>query len=390
MVCSSWLPALQMRLLEASLHKIGQPQSSCGTTSIYTILATHYSNQVKINGKNYKSVWMENGIIKAINQLLLPDAFKIMSLVNHGEVATAISTMAIRGALAIGAAGAYGLAQACLALNEPNLREIRLIKEKLAATRPTAYDLFHGLDFVFSAIQHETDLAIIKQKALEASEEYARISIDSCKRIGELGNALLGNGARILTHCNAGAIATIDYGTALAPMRIAHAEGKNIFVFVDETRPRLQGARLTAWELCEEGIPCALIADNAAGFYMQRGEIDIVITGADRIARNGDTANKIGTYEKAVLAKENGVPFYIAAPVSTFDAACASGEDIPIEERDEKEVIEIQGVRLAPARTHARNPAFDVTPARYITGIITEKGIIRPDSDEISRYLGKR
>jgi translation initiation factor eIF-2B subunit alpha/methylthioribose-1-phosphate isomerase len=333
---------------------------------------------------------MEKGIIKAINQLLLPDRFEIMSLANDNDVAQAISSMSIRGALAIGAAGAYGLAQACLALDEPDLGRIRDVKTKLAGTRPTAYDLFHGLDFVYNAVKNETSVRIIKQKAVLAAEEYALISIESCRMIGEHGNALIGSNSRILTHCNAGAIATIDYGTALAPVRIAHSAGKKIFVYVDETRPRLQGARLTAWELLEEGIQFALIADNAAGFYMQRREVDIVITGADRIARNGDTANKIGTYEKAVLAKENGIPFYIAAPVSTFDATCRSGDDIPIEERDPNEVLEIAGTRIAPRGTPAKNPSFDVTPARYITGIITEKGVIKPTHSEIETYLKGR
>ncbi len=342
---------------------------------------------MKIRNSEYRSVWFDNGIIKAIDQSILPDRFEIMSLENYSEVALAISTMTIRGALAIGAAGAYGLAQACLTLDEPDLELIRAVKADLAATRPTAYDLFHGLDFVYDAIARETDVREIRRKAVEAAEEYARLSVDACRRIGEYGNALIRENARILTHCNAGAIATIDYGTALAPMRIAHASGKNIFVFVDETRPRLQGARLTAWELLEEGIPFALITDNAAGFYMQRREIDMVITGADRIARNGDTANKIGTYEKAVLARENGIPFYIAAPVSTFDAGCESGDCIPIEERSASEVLEIGGCRLAPKETPVKNPAFDVTPARYITGIITEKGILEPTERDIKAYL---
>jgi len=182
-----------------------------------------------------------------------------------------------------------------------------------------------------------------------------------------------------LTHCNAGWLAFVDWGSALSPIYSAKRKGKEVFVFVDETRPRLQGARLTAWELENENIPHAIIADNAAGYYMKKEEINLVITGADRIAANGDTANKIGTYEKAVLAKENNIPFYIAAPTSTIDINCPSGDDIPIEERDESEVLEIKGVRVANPKSHAKNPAFDITPAEYITGIITEKGIIKPN-----------
>jgi len=342
---------------------------------------------MKINNKTYRSIWMENGIIKTIDQLKLPWSFEIAELTNREQVASAIKTMLIRGALTIGAAGSYGLAQFCLSLTAADLDAIAETRELLGTTRPTAYDLIHGLDFVFNAIKGETNLDILKQKATAAAEEYASRSIESCRLIGEYGNKLIKNDSHILTHCNAGAIATIDYGTALAPIRIAHKDEKLVFVFVDETRPRLQGSRLTAWEHREESISFAIIADNASGFYMQHGEIDIVITGADRIARNGDTANKIGTYEKAVLAKENNVPFYIAAPRSTFDSACESGTDIPIEERDEAEVLELNGVRIAPLGAAARNPSFDVTPSRYITGIITEKGVIEPSRDAISSYL---
>jgi S-methyl-5-thioribose-1-phosphate isomerase len=194
---------------------------------------------------------------------------------------------------------------------------------------------------------------------------------------------LLHDGDTVLTHCNAGALATVDHGTALAVIRAAHQSKKNIHVYVDETRPRLQGAKLTAWELGQEGIPHTIIVDNAAGFLMQNGEIKMVITGADRVARNGDSANKIGTYEKAVLARENGIPFYVAAPLSTIDFRCKKGSDIPIEERDPVEVLQLNGERIAAPGSEARNPAFDVTPARYIKGIITEKGIFPPDNIHI-------
>jgi translation initiation factor eIF-2B subunit alpha/methylthioribose-1-phosphate isomerase len=199
-----------------------------------------------------------------------------------------------------------------------------------------------------------------------------------CKSIGEHGSALIKDGSRVLTHCNAGALATVDFGTALAPMRVAHRAGRKFFVYVDETRPRLQGAKLTSWELLNEGIDHAIIADNAAGHYMSRGQVDLVIVGADRIVSNGDFANKIGTYEKAVLAKESGVPFYVAAPVSTFDFSLTSGSGIVIEERSQDEVLLVGGRRISPEGSRAMNPAFDVTPARYVTGFITENGVSRP------------
>ncbi len=199
-----------------------------------------------------------------------------------------------------------------------------------------------------------------------------------CEAIGRNGSHFIKDGASVLTHCNAGALATVDYGTALAPIRAAAAAKQEVFVFVDETRPRLQGTKLTAWELFNEGIPHAIIADNAAGYYMAKGEVDLVIVGADRICANGDFANKIGTYEKAILAREHGVPFYVAAPVSTFDPELASGADIPIEERDPEEVTHVQGQSVAPQGVKAANPAFDVTPFRYVTGIITEHGIVYP------------
>ena len=333
---------------------------------------------MNINNKFYRTVWMGNGIIHTINQLLLPEKFEIVSLNNYHDVANSIKTMIIRGAPAIGAMGAYGLAQAINQLDEIDLDKINAVKTYLFETRPTAHDLAHGLNFVYDQVSSEKDLSQIKKVAKDAAEEYADLSVQACKKIGELGNRLIKSGNGILTHCNAGALATVDWGTALAPIRMAHYEGKNVFVFVDETRPRLQGTKITAWELAQEGIPHAIIADNAAGFYLQKGDIHLVITGADRIAQNGDAANKIGTYEKAVIAKENNIPFYIAAPLSTIDFHCESGDRIPIEERDEKEVLELNNRRIAPLESPAKNPAFDITPARYITGIITEKGVFAP------------
>jgi S-methyl-5-thioribose-1-phosphate isomerase len=212
---------------------------------------------------------------------------------------------------------------------------------------------------------------------VKAAEEYADSIVSECKRIGEHGAKLIRSGDRILTHCNAGALATVDFGTALAPIRVAKRQGKRVFVYVDETRPRLQGAKLTAWELLNEGIEHAIIPDNAAGHFM-KDSVDMVLVGADRIARNGDFANKIGTYTKAVLAKENWVPFYVAAPVSTFDLSIRTGKEIPIEERSEDEVLCVGDCRIAPKGSRALNPCFDVTPSRYVKGFITEKGILRP------------
>jgi S-methyl-5-thioribose-1-phosphate isomerase len=212
---------------------------------------------------------------------------------------------------------------------------------------------------------------------VEVAEAYADDIVEMCRKIGENGAKLIKDGYRILTHCNAGALATVDFGTALAPMRVAHRQGKSIFVYVDETRPRLQGAKLTAWELGNEGIDYAIISDNAAGHFM-KSSVDLVIVGADRIAKNGDFANKIGTYSKAVLAKENWVPFYVAAPISTFDPKIKTGKEIVIEERSEDEVLQVGNCRIAPKDSRALNPAFDVTPARYVKGFITDKGILRP------------
>jgi translation initiation factor eIF-2B subunit alpha/methylthioribose-1-phosphate isomerase len=313
------------------------------------------------------AIWYEeNNDIKLIDQRVLPHTFTLFSAKDYNDVAYVIKDMVIRGSPAIGAMAAYGMAQA--AEQKQDLDNVASI---LKSTRPTAYDLFYAVDHLLGSQNSGID-------PVTAAKEYVNEIVARCRKIGEVGNELINDGDRLLTHCNAGALATVDYGTALAPMRIAHYNGKKIFVFVDETRPRLQGARLTAWELYNEDIPNALIADNAAGFYMSKNEIDLVITGADRIASNGDAANKIGTYEKSVLAKENGIPFYIAAPISTFDFSIPSGVEIPIEERDESEVLFINNTPISNTGTSAKNPAFDVTPNRYISGFITEYGLIKP------------
>jgi len=275
-------------------------------------------------------------------------------------VAFAIKDMVVRGAPAIGATAVYGMV---LGINDlENTAEI------LRKTRPTAHDLFYAVDYMVDKIKNGED-------ALKAANDYVEDIIDRCRRIGENGEKLIKDGMKILTHCNAGALATVDYGTALAPFRVAHKKGKKFFVYADETRPRCQGL-LTDWELEQEGIPHAVIVDNAAGYYMKNGDIDMVITGADRIAKNGDFANKIGTYEKAVMAKENDVPFYVAAPISTFDKTIENGNQIIIEERGREELSKIHGKTIMPDWTKVKNPAFDVTPAKYVTGYITEEKII--------------
>ncbi len=334
---------------------------------------------------------MEGNTLRMINQKLLPHKFEIADIKTSSETAEAIKNMTVRGAPAIGATGAFGLALSAFEYKNTDLngflKHIETSYKKLLSTRPTAYDLKYALDKIHSAIKNSPSIEEAKKTAISSAQKYADESAEKCLAIGNFGEHLIENGSRILTHCNAGALACVDYGTALAPIRIAHKKGKKIFVYVDETRPALQGAKLTAFELANEEIPHAIIVDNAAGLFMQKGEIDIVITGADRIAANGDTANKIGTYEKAVLAKENNIPFYVAAPSSTIDLNTKSGSEIPIEERDIDEVLYNYGINsrgeyekiLIANKSPVKNPVFDVTPAKYITGIITEKGIFKPE-----------
>ncbi len=310
---------------------------------------------------------MDGRGVRLIDQRQLPWRLRVLALRSVREVADAIETMAVRGAPAIGATGCYGMA-----LAEKTGVDLNMAYAMLLKTRPTAYDLKDGLDYYMSSAL----------EGVRKADAYADASAERCRMIGVHGAGLIRDGMDVLTHCNAGAIACVDWGTALAPLRVAKKEGRTAHVWVDETRPRLQGAKLTAWELMEEGIPCTLIADNAAGHIMRAGKVDLVIVGADRIAGNGDFANKIGTYGKAVLARENGIPFYVAAPSSTIDRRCRNGGKIPIEERSPDEVTRITGrgasVSIAPRRCKAYNPAFDVTPARYVTAYLTEKGILRP------------
>jgi S-methyl-5-thioribose-1-phosphate isomerase len=341
-----------------------------------------------VNGTHYRTVWIDGSTVKMINQPHIPHDFTIHECQDHKQTAHAISTMIIRGAGAIGAAAGYAMAQAALEAPgdgfQPYIDDaVKTIKN----TRPTAQNLFYAVERVYGAICNAVTPEEAGKSAVQEADLIADEDASACKNIGELGEGLVKDGCRILTHCNAGWLAFVDWGSALSPVYCAKRTGKKVFVWVDETRPRCQGARLTAWELREERIDYAVIADNASGFFMARGDVDMVIVGSDRIAENGDVANKIGTYEKAVLAKENGIPFYVAAPTSTIDWNCPSGKHIPIEERDETEVLGIMGrdendhikrIFITPKGTKARNPAFDVTPSRYITGIITEKGIVKP------------
>ena len=353
---------------------------------------------MRVNGEETRTVWIEGRRVHMINQRLLPHRFEIVSLEDHRQTAEAIVDMTVRGAPAIGAAAAYGLVQVyheAASSPDPDAT-IEDGYQRLRGTRPTAQNLFHALDRVRAAAEAAPSGREI-EAATEEAERMVAEDVAACRRIGELGAPLIPDGARVLTHCNAGWLACVDWGTALAPIYAAHREGRGVRVFADETRPRGQGIALTAWELMQEGVPVEIIADNAAGLLMRRGEVQIVITGADRIAANGDAANKIGTYEKALLAKANGIPFYIAAPASTFDLDCPDGDAIPIEERDADELLCATGltetgetvrVRLAPAGAQARNPAFDVTPAELITGLITERGILDPIRGSIELALG--
>ena len=316
---------------------------------------------MKIEGKEYRAFWFENNIVKFIDQRKLPYKFEIYTAKTVDDIAFAIKDMIVRGAPAIGAAAAYGMV-----LGKGKIHETA---NKLRKTRPTAYDLFYAIDYMEGEINKG-------KNPIDAANNYVEDVIDQCKNIGKNGEKLIEDGMRILTHCNAGALATVDYGTALAPIRLAHRNGKKLFVYADETRPRCQGL-LTSWELMQEGIKHSVIADNAAGYFMKNGEIDMVIVGADRIAKNGDFANKIGTYEKAVLAKENDIPFYVAAPVSTFDKNIEDGSQIKIEERGRDELAKINGKTIMPEWIVVKNPAFDVTPSKYVTGYITEKEIVK-------------
>jgi methylthioribose-1-phosphate isomerase len=336
--------------------------------------------------------WRDNKVVM-IDQRRLPGEEVYVECRDYESVADAIEKMVIRGAPAIGVAAAFGVALGFLKLgsHEDADKGFSRIYQRLKATRPTARNLFWALERMQRVYEENRGLALpARQKRLiEEALAIEREDIEINKKIGSFGKSLINDGDAILTHCNAGGLATAGWGTAVGIIRAAFEEGKKIKVFVDETRPFLQGARLTAWELSKLGIPYVLIADNTAGWLMQKKEISLAIVGADRIARNGDAANKIGTYSVAVLARENQISFYVAAPLSTFDFSLEDGGKIPIEERPAHEVKEINGRLITVPDAQVCNPAFDVTPARYVSAIITERGIIYPPYEKNLTPLAK-
>jgi S-methyl-5-thioribose-1-phosphate isomerase len=342
---------------------------------------------MKVQGKHYRTVWMEGRDVLMIEQNMLPFSFQLFRAPDHRVTCEAIRNMTVRGAGAIGVTAAYAMAQAFL--EDP--AQAAAARQRIEATRPTARNLFYATEHVFNAGIRGGAAA-----AVEEAERLATEDAHTSQAIGLHGDALISDGMRIETHCNAGWLAFVDWGTALSPIYTARDSGKKVFVYVDETRPRAQGARLTAWELYNEGIPHTIIPDNAGAWLMSQGKIDLMIVGADRIAANGDTANKIGTLEKAIAAHAYGIPFYVAAPLSTFDIACPDDTAIPIEERSDEEILyqsgpdetgTIRRIRVCNEGSGGCNPAFDVTPARLITGIITEYGIINADAESIAQVL---
>ena len=339
-----------------------------------------------------RTLWWDDevGALRMIDQTLLPDRCKVVTCASAEQVAEAIRVLQVRGAPAIGVAAAYGLALGARetldgsALPNPNeaMEAMGHVADTLRATRPTAVNLAWALDRSLAAANAFLDaggeVPDLHARLLDEAHAIAAEDAAACRAMGELGATLIADGDRLLTHCNAGALATAGIGTALAPIFVAHGAGKRVHVFVDETRPVLQGARLTAWELDRASVPLTLITDNMAAHFMRRAGIRAVFVGADRIAANGDVANKIGTYGVAILAREHGIPLYVVAPRSTIDLAIPTGDSIPIEERKPAEVTSVRGVRIAPEGVHTANPAFDMTPARYVAAIITEAGIARP------------
>jgi methylthioribose-1-phosphate isomerase len=325
-----------------------------------------------------------DGVVELIDQRRLPDEEVILRLTDVEELAAAIRDMAVRGAPSIGVAAAYGVILGMQDAADDRWSAFRRVKKLLGETRPTAANLFWALERMQTAFDHHADAPSgeLVQALASAARRIHEDEAAANRRIGALGARLVPAGGTVLTHCNTGALATAGYGTALGIVRAAWALERLAKVFVDETRPRLQGARLTAWELEQEGIPYEVIADSAAASLMADGEVDVVLVGADRIAKNGDVANKIGTYALAVLAHHHRVPFYSAAPISTIDARCPDGRSIPIEERSPDEVREVRGVRVTPAGAPVRNPAFDVTPHDLVSGIVTERGILTEPYDE--------
>ena len=334
-----------------------------------------------------RTVFWEDQQLKMIDQRILPGRFEVVSFQDHISVARAIKDMVVRGAPAIGAAAAFGLAlagyESKAGSSSDLLNDLQNASSTLKAARPTAVNLAWAVDrilWIAEEVKDKLSADEVRQLVLDAAQQIADEDVEINKRMAEHGAALINDGDTIIHHCNTGALATVDWGTALGVIRTAHEQGKHIHVLVDETRPRLQGARLTAWELDQYGIPYEIISDNMAGYFLKAGKAQKVLFGADRVAANGDVANKIGTYMLALAAHDNGVPAYAVVPTSTVDLSLEHGGLIPIEERDPEEVlgIQFQGERVAPVEAEARNIAFDVTPNRLISGIVTENGIVYP------------
>ena len=339
-----------------------------------------------------RTVFWENNQVKMIDQRVLPARFEVVSFSDHKSVARAITDMVVRGAPAIGATGAFGLALAGyesasrFASPRELIADLQAAAATLKASRPTAVNLAWAVDRVLSSLSKweraggKGDVDSIRQFVLDEAQRIADEDVEINKRMAEHGAALINDGDTIIHHCNTGALAAVDWGTALGVIHTAHEQGKRIHVLVDETRPRLQGARLTAWELEQYGIPYEIISDNTAGYFLKAGKVQKCFVGSDRTAANGDVANKIGTYMLALAAHDNGVPFYTVVPTSTIDLSLAHGDLIPIEERDPEEVLglEFKGERVTPTNAKARNIAFDVTPNRLVTGIVTENGVVYP------------
>ncbi|MBK9715809.1 MAG: S-methyl-5-thioribose-1-phosphate isomerase [Kouleothrix sp.] len=335
-----------------------------------------------------KHIWWEDGALFLLDQRLLPAQEIAVRCAAVEDVARAIQTMQVRGAPAIGCTAAYGMA---IALQQSDattragaLADLAAAKAQLDAARPTAVNLAWATSRMLGTAERagDADLDALRQTLLREAHTILAEDLAMCRAIGEHGAGLIPPRGQVLTHCNAGGLATAGYGTALAPIRRAHERGRPIHVYVDETRPFMQGARLTAWELQRAGVPLTLITDSMAGYFMRRGAIDCVIVGADRVVANGDTANKIGTYSLAVLARAHDIPFFVAAPSSTVDFALPDGDAIPIEQRASSEVTSFAGQPIAPAGVQAAHPAFDVTPAELITAIITERGVVEPPFDQ--------
>ena len=364
---------------------------------------------MRIDGIHYRAIWMEkeSGIVKVIDQRVLPFEFRILELKSLTDAFDAIANMVVRGAPLIGATAAFGLYLAAYQSDQHNwCEEVNAAADKLISARPTAVNLKYAVDLLMENVVCSASREAMIKELFHLSIRFAEDEVIRCKKIGEHGMSLINDiyaktsrPVQILTHCNAGWLACIDYGTALAPIYLAHDRGIPVHVWVDETRPRNQGARLTAYELGKHGVPHTVIVDNAGGHLMQRGEVDLVLVGSDRTTRTGDVANKIGTYLKALAAKDNGIPFYVALPSTTIDFELADGRQIEIENRDAEEITHMEGLnqenqtraslRILPEGSPTANPGFDVTPAKLVTALITEKGICEASEKGIKSLFSK-